>query len=66
MTTFAPPKALKLIASGKLTFEVRVVVHRVESGNRSTALGRARGVKGRCPNPSSLNTETLNADSGRV
>ena len=29
MTKLAPHKALKLIASGKLTFDERVVVHRV-------------------------------------
>ena len=31
MTKFAPHKALKLIAEGKLTFDERVVLHRVES-----------------------------------
>ena len=34
VTKCAPHKALKLIASGKLTFDERVVLHRVDSGFR--------------------------------
>jgi len=32
VTKFAPRKALKLIASGKLTFDERVVLHRADCG----------------------------------
>ena len=32
MTKFAPHKALKLIEWGKLTFDERVVLHRVDGG----------------------------------
>ena len=32
MTKFAPPQALKLIERGRLTFDERVVLHRVDRG----------------------------------
>ena len=62
MTNFAPLQAFQLIACGKLTFDERVVLHRVvlarcERSHDVNLVGDVGVAKPLAPKPNSLNHE---------